>query len=114
MRKQVDVVEVLKKLPIESYIWDVVRPGISVVKRGVSGHYPQEPMPAELRHIKAKGDYAALHKAGRAFVAQMNQRNGVTPQQAEAMEIGSMFGWEIPGADPDNHEVRVVFKGAQE
>lgn len=103
MSKRVDVLDVLKKLPAESYVWDVVRPGVSLVRRGVKGHYPQEPMPAELRHIKAKGDYAALHEAGRVFVAEMNKRAGVTPEQAEAMQIGSMFGWEVPGADPDMH-----------
>jgi hypothetical protein len=26
---------------------------------------------------------------------------GVTPNQRAAMEMGSMFGWESPGADPD-------------
>lgn len=102
--KPVDVLAVLKKLPAESYVWDVVRPGVSLVRRGVKGHYPREPLPAELAHIKAKGNYAVLHDAGRAFVAELNTRAGVTPAQAEAMQIGSMFGWEVPGADPDNHK----------
>ena len=37
----------------------------------------------------------------------MNEANkmiGVTTEQGEAMQIGSMFGWHIPGADP-KHEV---------
>lgn len=101
--KTVDVLEVLKKLPAESYVWDVSTPGVSVVKRGVRGHYPQI-MPAELRYVQKRGDYAVLHKAGRAFVAEMNKRAGVTPAQAQAMHAGSMFGWELPCADPDSYE----------
>lgn len=31
-----------------------------------------------------------------------NKSHGITPAQVAAMEAGSMFGWEIPGADPDN------------
>lgn len=102
MAKSVDVLEVLKKLPAESYVWDVSTPGVSLVKRGVRGHYPLS-MPGELAHIKAKGDYKKLHDAGRAFVDEMNKRAGVTPAQALAMQIGSMFGWEVPGANPDMH-----------
>ena len=110
MVKTVDVLEVLKKLPAESYTWDVVRPGVSIIRRGVSGHYPREPLPAELQHIKANGDYTALHEAGRAYVTEMNKRARVTPEQAQAMEMGSMFGWEVPGANPDNYTVNVVPK----
>lgn len=32
---------------------------------------------------------------------KMNARLGVTPAQVEAMLAGSMFGWDVPGADPD-------------
>lgn len=102
--KSVDVLAVLNKLPEESLVWDVVRPGVSMVRRGVRGHYPVDLPVPELERIKAKGDYAALHEAGKDWVADMNSRAGVTPEQAEAMQIGSMFGWEVPGADPDNHK----------
>lgn len=30
-----------------------------------------------------------------------NTRHGITPAQVEAMLVGSMFGWEVPGANPD-------------
>jgi hypothetical protein len=34
-------------------------------------------------------------------VDAFNSRHNVTPAQVQAMEIGSMFGWDAPGADPD-------------
>lgn len=37
----------------------------------------------------------------RLFVKKMNAEMGVTPAQRSAMEFGSMFGWDTPGADPD-------------
>ena len=30
----------------------------------------------------------------------------VTPAQRMAMEIGSMAGWDVPGADPKNYEIQ--------
>ena len=53
-----------------------------MIRRGVSGYYPAP------RTLDVDG---------------YNARRGITAAQREAMEIGSMFGWEVPGADPDNH-----------
>jgi len=33
-----------------------------------------------------------------------NEKLGVTKAQAEAMFAGSMFGWNVPGANPDNYD----------
>lgn len=35
-------------------------------------------------------------------VEQFNEIHGVSLAQAAAMLNGSMFGWDIPAADPDN------------
>ena len=33
-----------------------------------------------------------------------NTRRNVTPAQIEAMIIGSMFGWQVPGANPSRYD----------
>jgi len=35
------------------------------------------------------------------IVKGLNVRLGVTSSQQEAMRVGSMFGWHVPGADTD-------------
>ncbi len=51
-----------------------------LIKRGESGYYPSP-------HIDAD---------------TFNAESGVTARQREAMQVGSMFGWHVPGADADN------------
>lgn len=35
---------------------------------------------------------------------ELNTFHGVTAAQAKAMEIGALFSWDVPGADPNYHE----------
>ena len=37
-------------------------------------------------------------------VAAVNEANGVTRAQEAAMVAGSMFGWQVPNADPKNYD----------
>ncbi len=37
-------------------------------------------------------------------VDELNQAIGVSRAQAEAMKCGTMFGWDVPGADPKNYD----------
>ena len=48
-----------------------------MIRRGVMGYYPAPP---------------ALN------VQRFNSIRNITDAQVEAMEIGSCFGWEVPGA----------------
>ncbi|MBZ0094568.1 MAG: hypothetical protein K8H75_04185 [Sulfuricella sp.] len=81
-----DVLSTLQKLPPVAYIDNSYdespgAPPVIAVKRGVMGCYPIQ------TNLTA---------------AELNKSAGVTPVQAEAMHIGSSFGWDAPGADPDN------------
>ena len=57
------------------------------IKRGESGYYPSNWNTSSREHNRQIAD-------------EQNQRLGVTPAQKEAMMCGSMFGWNVPGADP--------------
>ena len=37
----------------------------------------------------------------RRIADSYNQKLGITPEQEKALSFGSMFGWNVPGADPD-------------
>ena len=39
-----------------------------------------------------------------AIVDEYNEQINVTKSQAAAMLAGSMFGWEVPAADPKNYD----------
>lgn len=61
------------------------------IKRGESGYYPS--------------DWNTNDKARNAQIADdANESLGVTPEQRQAMEVGSMFGWNVPGANPQTYD----------
>ena len=61
------------------------------IKRGETGYYPS--------------DWDAGDKERNVELAdQLNEELGVTLWQRKAMEVGSMCGWDVPGADPKAYE----------
>ena len=59
----------------------------------------------EIRVDIAESGYTPIRKQGNARAAnEMNRELGITPAQTEAMKVGSMFGWDVPGADPKNYD----------
>lgn len=69
---------------------DEEEPGtVAAIKRGVAGFYP----------FTTHGDALAIDDPA-LFCENYNTRMGVKPSEVEAMKMGSMFGWDLPGANP--------------
>jgi len=74
--------EILADLPEMAMLTDLVTGETIAVRKGERGYWP---MP----NIKNPDAW--------------NERHGITKAQAEAMQVGSMFGFDCPGADPLNN-----------
>ena len=62
-----------------------------IIKRGESGYY--------------RTDYSSKDKAENIEMKDFNnERLGVTKVEEECMKVGSMFGWDVPGANPNNYD----------
>lgn len=75
----------LDKLPTYCYTLHPITSEVIKIVKGISAYYTIDP-PVDI------GDY-------RAFNNIMN----VTPEQEEAMLVGSICGWDCDGANPDNY-----------
>ena len=61
------------------------------LKRGVTGYFPSE--------------YSVDDKEKNIELAdRYNEKLGVTMWQRQAMEVGSLCGWDVPGADPAKYQ----------
>jgi hypothetical protein len=81
--------KVIEKLPEKCYGILLATNELIIIRRGEDGYYPMKDGP---------------YYTDKETVSEMNAKIGVTPAQAEAMSMGSMFGWNTPGADPDNYD----------
>ena len=63
------------------------------IRRGEGGYYPSQWDTGDRERNVELAD-------------RLNEDLGVTPAQRQAMEIGSLFGWGAPGADPSNYEIQ--------
>lgn len=61
------------------------------IKRGEAGYYPSKWDTGDKERNVELAD-------------ELNENLGVTPIQRQAMEVGSMAGWDVPGADPKCYE----------
>ena len=61
------------------------------LKRGVTGYFPSE--------------YSVSDKEKNIeFADRYNEKLGVTMWQRQALEVGSLCGWDVPGADPAKYQ----------
>lgn len=65
---------------------------IGIIHRNETGYYKTDL--AECNKIK-------IAEEGKALVRELNEKLGVSIKEQKAMEVGSMFGWNIPAADPN-------------
>lgn len=82
----------LEKLPEVCYGVLGTTNQIIMLKRGEKGYYPSN-WPA-----------AASKEQADEWCDHLNEGLEVTKAQRQAMEIGSMFGFDVPGANPDLYE----------
>ena len=61
------------------------------IKRGETGYYPSEWDTGDKERNVELAD-------------ELNEKLGVSPIQRQAMEVGSMAGWDVPGADPAKYQ----------
>ena len=64
---------------------------VIIIQKGDKGYY----------HIDITDD---TKEANRTLVDEQNAKMGVSRAQEEAMKAGSMFGWDVPAADPKNYD----------
>lgn len=90
-----DLMERMAKLPPIAYLDNRdgsrahIKAQVIVIERGCSGFTPLYTL------ISAD---------------ELNAQEDVTKAQAEAMYAGSIFGWHVPAADPDNYDENGVLK----
>jgi hypothetical protein len=98
----------ISKLPDWCYGMLLTDLSLIVIKVGESGYYPGgtlKPMEQQLlAKIQALTDYNVKKEQMDAFVDILNLNLKISPAVRRSMEMGSMFGWEVPGADPDAYD----------
>ena len=80
----------INTLPEKCFVYVQTTDEIGIVTRGKSGYIPTGQRP----------DGVSMREG----VDALNEALGVTKAQAAAMNAGSLFGWNIPAADPANYD----------
>lgn len=84
-------------LPESCYSYLRTTGEVIIIARGEPGYYPT--------------DFSSDDKEfNKQLVEEYNAKCGITKAQVAAMEAGSMFGWDVPGADPNNYDENGLYK----
>lgn len=85
-----EVIPLRTSLPEQCYSNLLDTGAVVILKKGETGYY--------------KTDIPVTDKASAmALVEEYNRKLGISPAQFEAMKAGSMFGFDVPAADPQNY-----------
>lgn len=76
------------KLPANCFTVSDLDGSLILIQNGEQGYYPSS---------WSTND----PEQNRRIADSYNQKLGITPEQEKAMSAGSMFGWDVPAADPD-------------
>ena len=90
------VIPLRSSLPDRCYTVHAETGEMIIVKKGESGYYPSD--------LDSKDA-----SFSRMIATENNQKLGVTKTQEECMAAGSLFGWDVPGADPANYDANGRF-----
>ena len=67
--------------------------------------------PVSAHRLPSTGETIIINRGESGYIPmpdedmqEFNKDRGVTPAQAEAMFVGSMFGWDNTGADPRTYD----------
>ena len=86
----------LEKLPPTCYAILLTNKELIRLEAGMKGFHPINQEWVEEEKGRLSTD---------EFADKENEKLGVTKGQRQAMETGSMYGWEVPGANPDIYDV---------
>lgn len=89
MENEKTIKEIYEELPDICFSKMKTTNKIVVIKKGESGYYPSEKY------------------ENHDNVDELNENIGVSKAQMRAMEMGSMYGWNIKGIDPKLHEEKL-------
>ena len=89
--------ENIAKLPQLCYAVNGVTEKVISIKLGESGYHETSIVTSGREESQRMVDY-------------FNGRLGVTPAQRDAMYAGSMFGYHVPAANPDNYDENGTLK----
>ncbi len=99
-QNETKVIPLRSSLPERCYTVIAETGEMVIVVKGESGYYPSD--------LDCKD--AAV---SRVIARENNRKLGVTEVQEECMVAGSMFGWDVPGADPANYGADGKFNPAR-
>lgn len=85
------IIPLRSSLPDDCLVYIESTNEIGLIKKGVEGYFQTDYTVADAEENKKN-------------VIMLNKSRKVTPAQYEAMKAGSMFGWAVIAADPQNYD----------